>query len=326
MPNKLVVRIVLLFLLAQLIGITILYQYIDFQTTAATGVTATNANNYITEPPQVENESYSFISIILSIIIGTVIILWLIKINAMMVWKLWFLVSITTALTYAFYPMIHFLIAEKTFAVILTIIIALALGYLKIFRANYIAHTIGELFIYAGLAALFVPILNLTSAIILLVLLAAYDYYMVNQAGHMVTLAKASVDAKLISGLYAGTPGGSKKEKNTEPIIAKSNSKIPPSSKKIKNVDSQLDPLTPDEKNMETTGVMVGGGDIAFPLFFAGALMKHAGTLGSGLLVAICATAGLIVLFAIGKKGKFYPAIPFVAAGCFIAMGIVYLI
>jgi len=311
-------------LLAQLIGIVILSQYIDFQATAATGITTTNANNYVVAPPQVENESYSFISIILAIIIGTVIILWLIKIDAIIVWKIWFLVSITTALTYAFYPMIHFLIAQETTAISVTIALALILGYLKIFRANYIAHTIGELFIYAGLAALFVPILNLTSAIILLLLLAAYDYYMVNKSGHMITLAKASVDEKLISGLYAGTPGGShkQKEKKNETTVTTTigtNTKSLHSAKVAREIKS-----AEHEPSAQTTGVMVGGGDIAFPLFFAGALMKHSGTLGSGLLVAVCATIGLCVLFAIGKRGKFYPAIPFVAAGCFVALGIVY--
>ena len=329
MVNKLIVRIILLFLLAQLIGILVLSQYIDFQKTAQTGITATTSN-YVVPPPQVADESYSFISIIIAIIVGTALVLLLIKLNAMLIWRLWFMASITLALTYALYPLSRWLIPSTAIAMGVTIIVAIIIAYLKIFRVNYIAHTIGELFIYGGLAALFVPILNLTSAIILLVLLAAYDYYMVNQSGHMITLAKASMKSQLISGLYVGKPGsGANANESDEPQQAQTASKSAKTSRAVvnKNADKE-NKSNSDNLNSEdgtSTGVMVGGGDIAFPLFFAGALMKHSGALGSGLLVAICATGGLLVLFAISKKGKFYPAIPFVAAGCFVALGITLL-
>lgn len=312
MANKLVIRLVMLFLLAQLIGIVILSQYIDFKATASTGITTTNAENYVVEPPQIENENYSFIAIGLAIIIGTALILIIIKYNAMLIWKLWFFMSICIALFYAFYPFLKIITPTENIALSVTILITVILGFFKIFRPTYIAHTISELFIYGGLAALFVPIINLTSAAILLILLAGYDYYMVNKSGHMVTLAKASMQSQMIAGIYVGTPTTSDEENASEQISHnRKHTKL-----------SEID----NKNEAPTSSVMVGGGDIAFPLFFAGAVMKYSGSLISGLIVALGATAGLIVLFSISKRGKFYPAIPFVAAGSFIALGIVYLL
>jgi hypothetical protein len=88
-------------------------------------------------------------------------------------------------------------------------------------------------------------------------------------------------------------------------------------------------------KNAPAGGVkraILGGGDLAFPLLFAGVVLqdkvgKLFGTgvpLGAsttqGVLAAACVSMGAIIavasLFFFAKKDKFYPAMPFITAGC----------
>ena len=70
---------------------------------------------------------------------------------------------------------------------------------------------------------------------------------------------------------------------------------------------------------------MLGGGDIAFPLIFAGVMLKEFG-LWQSLIIPFFALAGLVTLLLIGKEKKFYPAMPFISAGCLLGLGLVYLI
>ena len=56
---------------------------------------------------------------------------------------------------------------------------------------------------------------------------------------------------------------------------------------------------------------ILGGGDIAFPLIFASTL-----PLISGVIVSIFAALGLYTLLRFGKRGKYYPAMPFITIGC----------
>jgi len=62
---------------------------------------------------------------------------------------------------------------------------------------------------------------------------------------------------------------------------------------------------------------------------FGGVVMK---TFGFGLLdprtyiVPLFAALALFYLFYTADKKKFYPAMPYVSAGCFIALALIYLI
>lgn len=62
---------------------------------------------------------------------------------------------------------------------------------------------------------------------------------------------------------------------------------------------------------------ILGGGDIAFPLLFAGVVLKVAGILPAVIVVATT-TLALLFLFTLGKKNTYYPAMPFLSIGCFI--------
>ncbi|MEK6809639.1 MAG: hypothetical protein AABY40_03120, partial [Nanoarchaeota archaeon] len=70
---------------------------------------------------------------------------------------------------------------------------------------------------------------------------------------------------------------------------------------------------------------ILGGGDIGFPLIFAGVVLKEMG-LWQSLVIPFGALLGLAVLLFNGKENKFYPAMPFISAGCFVALGVVWAI
>ncbi|MBT4446697.1 hypothetical protein HOC96_05585, partial [archaeon] len=78
-------------------------------------------------------------------------------------------------------------------------------------------------------------------------------------------------------------------------------------------------------KVVKVQSAILGGGDIAFPLLFAGVLLKDY-SMTAALIIPIFATAALSILFYYSKKGKFYPAMPFISAGCFVGLGFLWLV
>ncbi|MEM4337110.1 MAG: hypothetical protein QXG86_03835, partial [Candidatus Woesearchaeota archaeon] len=74
----------------------------------------------------------------------------------------------------------------------------------------------------------------------------------------------------------------------------------------------------------------LGGGDIGFPLIFAGVTMKgliikmtEFQSFFLASIICICATISLLILLIKSKKDRFYPAMPFISLGCFIGYAIV---
>ena len=70
---------------------------------------------------------------------------------------------------------------------------------------------------------------------------------------------------------------------------------------------------------------ILGGGDIGFPLIFAGVVLKEWG-LWQSLPMPLFAGLGLSFLLWKGKKDRFYPAMPFISAGCFLGLFVVWLL
>ncbi|HLD39691.1 MAG TPA: presenilin family intramembrane aspartyl protease [Candidatus Nanoarchaeia archaeon] len=288
MKHSISMTIILLgiFLLAQFIGIAVLYKYIDPAKSAATGKVEFKELP-IGERPPVE-EKTSFLPIIIAILIGTGFLLLLMKYNLIWIWKVWFLLAAFFALTIAWDAFL-----PTTMAFVLAFIFAVW----KVFRPNVLVHNFTELFIYGGLAAIFVPLFNLFSVIVLLLLISAYDAYAVWKSKHMITLAKSQAKAKIFAGLMLPYKLG--KVSLGKP---KSGMKI-----KVKKVRTAI----------------LGGGDIGFPLIFAGVVLKEMG-LWQSLFIPFGALLGLAVLLWNGKENRFYPAMPFISAGCFVALGIVW--
>jgi len=190
---------------------------------------------------------------------------------------------------------------DSSIAFVLSLILA---GY-KIFRPNVIIHNLTEMFVYGGLAAIFVPIMNLFAVVALLILISIYDFIAVFKIKHMVTLAKFQTNAKVFAGLFIPYKRREGKERIKKGIHVK--------------------------KVVKTA--ILGGGDIGFPLLFAGVVMKdimlnNSVVMGflKTLIIPVFVSIALILLFIKGKKDKFYPAMPFLSLGCFLGYFVLWLI
>jgi len=293
---KITIILVLLFFLSQVVGLAITNQYIDHEKTAETGVTSWEDIHFEIpfiwkseiERPKVE-ESTSFILIITAVLIGTGLLLLLIKFNRINIWKFWFFISVVVCLTIALNPFIGEQIA---------FLISFILAFIKVFRPNIFIHNITEVFIYGGMAAIFVPIMNLYAVFMLLLLISVYDMYAVWKSKHMVTLAKFQTSSRVFAGLSIPYEMPKKEDKKKAGMVMK-----------IKKVKMAI----------------LGGGDIAFPLIFAGVVMKNFGFLNS-LIIPIFVSAALLILLTKSKKDKFYPAMPFLSLGCLAGYGFILLL
>jgi len=277
-----------IFLLAQFIGIFILYKYIDPEQSAQEGKTVFKELP-IGERPPVE-EKTSFIPVILAVLIGTVILLILIKYKLAFIWKLWFLMAAVITLTVAFTAFISTAIAFG---------LALVLGIWKVLKPNVIVHNCTELFIYGGLAAIFVPLFNLFSVIILLILISGYDAYAVWKSKHMITLAKSQAESKIFAGLLIPYKLGKAVHR------------------KVRSASTKV--------IVKSRTAMLGGGDIGFPLIFAGVVLKEMG-LWQSLVIPFFALLGLGWLLFIADEEKFYPAMPFISVGCLVGLAVVWVV
>jgi presenilin-like A22 family membrane protease len=173
---------------------------------------------------------------------------------------------------------------------------------------NIDIHNITEILMYGGLAALLVPVLNLFSVAALLIFISAYDAYAVWKSKHMVKMA----EFQKTSNLFAGFSFPYKTVKK-QGGISKAKIGLP---NKVKSVDS----------GESSNTAILGGGDIAFPMLFAGVVMKTTGSYLYPLIVVIVTSGALFALFARAEKGKFYPAMPFLSMGCFLGLFACWLI
>ncbi len=301
MKHNLTITTILLviFLLSQFLGIAIVYNYIDVEKSMETGKTEFEALP-IGERPQMD-EQYSYLPIMLMVIVGTVFVLLLMRYNLQWIWKLWFLMAVVLALMVAFTAFIPARYA---------LFGALALGMWKVFKPNLWVQNFTEVFVYGGLAAIFVPVFNLWSVSILLVLISIYDAYAVWKSKHMITLAQSQTKSKIFAGLLI--PYTLKKGK-----LFLSAAKEKAKATKIAT--------TTTSTSRKARLAMLGGGDMAFPLLFAGTVLKQWG-LWPSLVIPLFALFGLGALLFLAKEKKFYPAMPFISAGCFLGLGVAWII
>ena len=88
-----------------------------------------------------------------------------------------------------------------------------------------------------------------------------------------------------------------------------------------------------DKSKTAPSAAVLGGGDIGFPLIFAGVVLKSL-VLKNPLPIAflkvsiipVCTAAALLILLLKGQKDKYYPAMPFLSAGAILGYVIVLLI
>lgn len=282
---KITLILIVMFFLAQLIGIFVISNYspqVKQVTINATTFNVTSYNlPYGLEPPE-QDANTNVIYIIISFALAITLMLLLMKYKIEIFLKLWFAAVIVLALSTTFFSFLRPLQSASLIAMLL----AIPLAYFKIIRRNIIVHNITEVLIYPGIAAIFVPLLNIRTTIFLLFLISIYDIYAVWHAKFMQKMAKYQI-SKL--GIFSGF---------FIPYISKSEIA------KLKN-----------KKKVKTTVAILGGGDIVFPMIFSGVLLFAKG-IAPALFVVFGATLSLFVLFIFSEKGKFYPAMPFISAGC----------
>jgi len=301
---KIVIILLGMFFLTQLIGILVIHQYSPEvkQVVNEQGILENKTIYnlpYGMEPPPDITPSTTLFSIVLAMAIAVVFMLILMRYKVEFFLRAWFFVVVALALGITIYAFI----SGVKYAQIIALIIALPLAAIKLFKRNIIVHNITELFIYPGIAAILVPLLNIWTVVILLVLISIYDIYAVWHAGFMQKMAQYQISKlKFFTGFFVPYLG--KKEKKLIKQAKESNEK---------------------DKKIKVNVAILGGGDVIFPIILAGVVLNQLGLIPA-LIISVGATLALAFLFYISKKGKFYPAMPFISVGCFLALGIALLI
>jgi presenilin-like A22 family membrane protease len=315
--------ILAMFLVTQIIGLYVINYYSP--TVIVDGVqenvSVPNQLPFGMEPPPIPEESdfwtTYFPSILFAFVIAIVVFFALTKFKAEFVLKAWFFVVVTIALSTSIMSFLH---SQALVFVIIALAVALPLAFFKIFRQNFIIHNLTELLIYPGIAAVFVALLSGTgnpnrgvySMIVLLIIISAYDMWAVWRSGIMQKMAKYQINKlKIFGGFFI-------------PIVSR---QLRMKLKKMKKSERK-------NKKIKVNIALLGGGDVVFPLITAGVVLRRFGfmtVLGlklpvASLIVILGAMLGLIYLLLFSKKKKFYPAMPFISAGIFLALGLCYLL
>jgi presenilin-like A22 family membrane protease len=285
---KTIFILISLFFISQVVGLGILYKDMKIEIVNGTQQVI-HAETVLGPRPELSGWE-SFVWIISAIAISTILLLIIIKIGIVNLWKLIFFGSIFFAISLAL---------GVLFNPTVTFIIAFILALIKVFKPNLLVHNITEMLIYSGIAVMLVPLFELTWIIALLIVISLYDFYAVFKSKHMITMAKFQIKSKVFAGIM-----------------------IP--YKAVKGI-----------KKKKVGGAIIGGGDVAFPLMFSGVVMESLVKFShlakeiafiKTLIIPVFICLTLVFLLFKGKEGKFYPAMPFITAGCLISYGIILLV
>lgn len=248
-------------------------------------------------------EDYNFLSIIFSFLIAFALIFFLMKYKWTIIIKIWFFLVVILALSISLNAILKLTTLQN--ASIIALAIAIPLATLKVFRPHFIIHNLTELFIYPGIAVVFIPILNPISIILLLILISLYDMWAVWKVGIMQKMAKFQMEEIKVFGGFLVPSIPQKVKKQIEKIKQKyKNKKIP---EKIKS------------KKFKVNLAILGGGDIIFPIITSGVYLRYFGIIPA-LFILFGAFLGLTYLMLITKKDKAYPAMPYISAGIFLGI------
>jgi len=317
MKHNLKITLLLLgmFVLTQFIGMAILSADIfHIQHVSSDGIVTKSDNPYmvwISPPePQTQTQAFGIFSqIIFSFVIAVLLIVFLSKFKIQFFMKAWFFFVVSIALFLSFYAISKLagIISPQLIIIGICASVALVLAYFKVYQRNFLLHNLTEFLIYPGIANVFVAILNIYTIVIFLVIISIYDAWAVWHSGIMQKMAKYQINQlKIFSGFFV--PYMSKRMK----------AKVQSMKEKFSNSEMK-------KKKIKVNIAMLGGGDIIFPIITSGIMLQEYG-LTSALMVTAGATAGLAYLFFFAEKKKFYPAMPFITAGMFVAMILSYIL
>ncbi len=292
---KVTAILVIMFLITQIIGLYVVSSYnngIDLP--------------YGMEPPEELEQEPQGIQIIIAFIIAITLFFVLIKINAETFIKLWYYTVTVLAIGLSL-TVIFIRLNLINYASFMALLIAIPFAYYKIFKKHLIIHNLTELIVYPGIAAVFIPLINVTWIIILLFLISIYDIWAVWQTQFMQKMAKYQINKlQFFTGFFI--PYADKKEKNKIRMIREKYANKP------KLMEQKF-----NKANIKVSLAILGGGDVIFPIITAGVFYKYFG-LNSAYMIIGSSTLALLFLFTIARKGKFYPAMPFITIGIYLGM------
>lgn len=308
--NKITLILISMFIITQLIGLYVVSSY-------------NNPNNQLPfgmEPPQELQDESLIVPILISFIFAIAFLLILTKIKAEKFIRFWFFAVTTIALALtlnAFLFDINMSTLMLNYSIISTIslIIGLPLAYFKIYKRKLFVHNITELLIYPGLAAVFVPILNVMGIIIFLLFISLYDIWAVWRSEFMQKMAKYQINSlKIFAGFFIPYTGPKEKEK------------IQAIKQKYKGKSDKFLEAKFKKEKVKVNLAILGGGDVIFPIITAGVFLVAFNSIFAALIITLSATLALLGLFILAQKGKFYPAMPFLTIGMYLGMMIDWLL
>ena len=291
---KITALLLVMFLFTQLLGLVIVNHYYKVNDVIPYGMS----------PPKDISPQISIVSIIFAIAFAVALMLILMRLRIEFFLKLWFLFVVVIALGIT----INAAIYRIPYAPYIALLIAIPLALVKIFQRNIIVHNLTELLIYPGIAVIFVPLLNIWTISLLMILISIYDIYAVWHSGFMQKMAKYQItQLKIFSGFFV-------------PYVGKKERELLATAQRSKALSAKL-----KGKKIKVSLAILGGGDVIFPMIMAGVVMRSLG-LVPALLISLGATLALALLFRFSQKGKFYPAMPFISAGCFFGLAVSYIL
>jgi len=286
---KITLIILLMFLLTQFIGLFVINYYLQPGHNLPYGMGVEEVSEQAT--------GSIIFSFVLAFAFAIGIFFLFRKFKSKIVLKLWFFIVIIIALGLFFTALLN-LPPKFSF---LGLIFALPLALSKVYDRNLVSHNLSELMIYPGIAAVFVPILNFTGMIVLLILISIYDMWAVWKSKIMQKMAKYQMDElKIFSGFLV-------------PYITKAQRE------KIKLMKSKS-----QKNSIKVNMAVLGGGDVVFPIITAGVMLKLFNPIVSFFVIG-GALLGLALLLMFSEKKKFYPAMPFITGGIFLGLLIAWI-
>lgn len=269
------------------------------------------------QPPKtcsLDNSYITYFQCLISTLPGTIIFSFLIaiglfilltKINAEAFIRAWFFIVTILALALS----LNAFLVTIVYSSIIAVVISTILAFFKIYKRNIILHNITELLIYPGIAVVLIPMLGVFGIVILLLLISLYDIWAVWQSQFMQKMAKYQINnLKIFTGFFL--PYADKKEKYKIKLI-----KEKYKDKKDSFIEKQF-----KKAKVKVHLAILGGGDVVFPIITAGVFYKAYNSIIPALIISVFAMIGLLYLFVFAKKGKFYPAMPFLTIAMYLGM------
>lgn len=326
MKHNIKVTLILLsmFILTQFIGLYVVNHYSPtiVVNNVQNNVTAPSQLPFGLEPPPMNQQigpGMVLLYMIPAFVIAILLFLLLTKLKAEVLIKGWFFVVIIIAMSVS---IISFL-PQWTYIWLIALAVAVPLAFFKVYKRNFIIHNFTELLVYPGIAAVFVALLSspqspnrgVYTMLVLLFVISIYDMWAVWRSKIMQKMAKYDINKlRIFPGFLIPSMDEKDKKKLKDLKMSKSKNR--------------------KGKGKRVSIALLGGGDVVFPTIAAGVILRRFGFtkfLGISLPLASIITIagavlGLTLLFVFSEKKKFYPAMPFISAGVFIAIGICYLI